>query len=564
MENLNDLTKEENYYYNILEDMLFNGDIDESERNILNKRKEEFKISDSRAKELEDFAKLNNSNSLFEEGKAHYFDKEYDKAIEVLKKAIELNPDKTEYWYRLGISYTKCGQYQLAKESFQKAVKLNSNNKEAEKEILGIPPSISESKATHFKTEGEEDYYKILEDMLLKGDINESERKEEFKISDSRVKELKELVDTLDVIIKNKEKISDSRAKELEELENLINLNSGVSSYNENNKDSENKEENNEVLGITSSISERKAPHFKIDGEKDYYELLVDMLESGTIYGSERGILDKIKDRYGISYNRAKELEDFAKKEILGITSSISESKTPQFETKNEEDYYKLLIDMRFDFEHTSQRDKEILNRNSYGISKKRAKELKRLAIEEIRKLPKNNTLQFKTEGEKYYYELFVDILDKGYITGSERNMLNKIKNEYKIFDVRAKELENFALEKLKPKNDSETSYYRLILDFIKNGYISQSNREILVRRMKRYDISEERAKELEVFAKFYNEKQNIGYAVPTESSENIEKFSFLSDTTYKGLSKITENLVKNMQENILNKTNKLFNSKNE
>ena len=58
MENLNDLTKEENYYYNILEDMLFNGDIDESERNILNKRKEEFKISDSRAKELEVFAKF--------------------------------------------------------------------------------------------------------------------------------------------------------------------------------------------------------------------------------------------------------------------------------------------------------------------------------------------------------------------------------------------------------------------------------------------------------------------------------------------------------------------------
>ena len=558
MENLNDLTKEENYYYNILEDMLFNGDIDESERNILNKRKEEFKISDSRAKELEDFAKLNNSNSLFEEGKAHYFDKEYDKAIEVLKKAIELNPDKTEYWYRLGISYTKCGQYQLAKESFQKAVKLNSNNKEAEKEILGIPPSISESKATHFKTEGEEDYYKILEDMLLKGDINESERKEEFTISDSRVKELKELVDTLDVIIKNKEKISDSRAKELEELENLIKLNSGVSSYNENNKNSE----NNEVF------SESKTPQFETDGEKDYYELLVDMLESGTIYGSERGILDKIKYRYGISYNRAKELEDFAKKEILGITSSISESKTPYFQTKNEEDYYKLLIDMRFDFEHTSQRDKEILNRNSYGISKKRAKELKRLAIEEIRKLPKNNTLQFKTEGEKYYYELFVDILDKGYITGSERNMLNKIKNEYKIFDSRAKELENFALEKLKPKNDSETSYYRLILDFIKNGYISQSNREILVRRMKRYDISEERAKELEVFAKFYNEKQNIGYAVPTESSENIEKFSSLLDAQHKGFSKIIENAVKNrranMQENILNKTNKLFNTKNE
>ena len=455
MENLNDLTKEEKDYYELLVDMLEDGTIDESERNILNKGKNKYQISEERAKELEDFA-------------------------------------KQEYL---------------------------------------------ESKKIKFETEGEEDYYKILEDMLLKGDINESERKEEFKISDSR-------------------------AKELEELENLINLNSGVSSYNENNKNSE----NNEVF------SESKTPQFETDGEKDYYNILEYMLKDGTIDESERFILNKRKEEFKISDSRAKELEDFAKKEILGITSSISESKTPYFQTKNEEDYYKLLIDMRFDFEHTSQRDMRYLKRN--GMSRIRANELKRLAVEEIRKLPKNNTLQFKTKGEKYYYELFLDILDNGYITESERNILNNIKYKYKIFDGRAKELENFALEKLKPnenlkpKNDSETSYYRLILDFIKNGYISQSKREILVRRMKRYDISEERAKELEVFAKFYNEKQNIGYAVPTESSENIKKFSSFLDAQHKVISKIIENSVKNrranMQENILNKTNKLFNTKNE
>ena len=73
--------------------------------------------------------------------------------------------------------------------------------------------------------------------------------------------------------------------------------------------------------------------------EKDYYELLADMLDDGIIYDSERNILNKRKDKYGISDGRAKEIEDFAIKEY-------SESKTPQFETDGERDYYELLVDM--------------------------------------------------------------------------------------------------------------------------------------------------------------------------------------------------------------------------
>ena len=56
---------------------------------------------------------------------------------------------------------------------------------------------------------------------------------------------------------------------------------------------------------------------FNSKQEKNYYELLVDTLEDGKIDASERNILNKRKEKYGISEARAKELEDFAKNEIL-------------------------------------------------------------------------------------------------------------------------------------------------------------------------------------------------------------------------------------------------------
>lgn len=100
------------------------------------------------------------------------------------------------------------------------------------------------------------------------------------------------------------------------------------------------------------------------------------MLDDGIIDDSERNILNKRKEKYGISDGRAKEIEDFAIKEY-------SESKTPQFET----------------------------------------------------------------DGERDYYELLVDMLEDGYISDSGRNILNKRKEKYKISDDRAKELENMAIK---------------------------------------------------------------------------------------------------------------------
>ena len=92
------------------------------------------------------------------------------------------------------------------------------------------------------------------------------------------------------------------------------------------------------------------------------------------------------------------------------------------------------------------------------------------------------------TNEEKDYYELLVDLLENGEISDSERNILNKRKEKYSISDSRASEIEEFAreerLKNLKPQNDSENSYYELILDFMENGIVSESNRKILNKRM--------------------------------------------------------------------------------
>ena len=133
------------------------------------------------------------------------------------------------------------------------------------------------------------------------------------------------------------------------------------------------------------------------------------------------------------------------------------------------------------------------------------------------------------TNEEKDYYELLVDLLDNGEISDSERNILNKRKEKYSISDSRAIEIEEFAkqerLQNLKPQNDSETSYYELILDFMENGIVSESNRKILTKRMEKYGITEARAKELEYFAKQerYLIKEKLNSEYPKQERKNLK-----------------------------------------
>ena len=140
------------------------------------------------------------------------------------------------------------------------------------------------------------------------------------------------------------------------------------------------------------------------------------------------------------------------------------------------------------------------------------------------------------TNEEKDYYELLADMLDDGIIDDSERNILNKRKEKYSISDSRASEIEEFAkqerLQNLKPQNDSENSYYELILDFMENGIVSESNRKILNKRLEKYGITEARAKELEYFAKQeYLESKKVKF----ESEEEKEYYEFIVDLMENG-----------------------------
>lgn len=145
------------------------------------------------------------------------------------------------------------------------------------------------------------------------------------------------------------------------------------------------------------------------------------------------------------------------------------------------------------------------------------------------------------TNEEKDYHELLVDLLDNGEISDSEMNILNKRKEKYSISDSRASEIEEFAreerLQNLKPQNDSENSYYELILDFMENGIVSESNRKILNKRLEKYGITEARAKELEYFAKQeYLESKKVKF----ESEEEKEYYDFIVDLMENGA--ISEN----------------------
>ena len=145
------------------------------------------------------------------------------------------------------------------------------------------------------------------------------------------------------------------------------------------------------------------------------------------------------------------------------------------------------------------------------------------------------------TNEEKDYYELLVDLLENGEISDSERNILNKRKEKYSISDSRASEIEEFAkqerLQNLKPQNDSENSYYELILDFMENGIVSESNRKILNKRLEKYGITEARAKQLEYFAKQeYLESKKVKF----ESEEEKEYYEFIVDLMENGA--ISEN----------------------
>ena len=151
-------TEGEKEYYELLEDMLDNGTIDENGRKLLNKRKIKYGLSDERAKEFEDYIKdrkgisknildsclildkktvddaifnssnEENINDLFEQGKSYYEDGDYEESIKCLSKAVELNPENASNWHWLGTSYNQNCNYEEAIRCLKRVVELEPND----------------------------------------------------------------------------------------------------------------------------------------------------------------------------------------------------------------------------------------------------------------------------------------------------------------------------------------------------------------------------------------------------------------------------------------------------
>jgi tetratricopeptide (TPR) repeat protein len=52
----------------------------------------------------------------------HYKEGYYKKAIDALKKVIEIKPDSPEAYHNMGLAYNKLKEYQNAIDAFEKAI----------------------------------------------------------------------------------------------------------------------------------------------------------------------------------------------------------------------------------------------------------------------------------------------------------------------------------------------------------------------------------------------------------------------------------------------------------
>jgi len=74
--------------------------------------------------ELEAIQELNKGTELMRKG-------DYREAIVILKKAIDLNPEFSEAYYNVGISYEQLGKHKDAIEMFKKTIELSPDNANA-------------------------------------------------------------------------------------------------------------------------------------------------------------------------------------------------------------------------------------------------------------------------------------------------------------------------------------------------------------------------------------------------------------------------------------------------
>ena len=143
--------------------------------------------------------------------------------------------------------------------------------------------------------------------------------------------------------------------------------------------------------------------------------------------------------------------------------------------------------------------------------------------------------MEFQSENEKKYYDFLSKTLKDGVIDDSERKLLNKQKEKYNISDEKALELEEIVRNEYLSLHGintmEEKEYYNLLLDVVEDGAIDRSERDILNSMKDEYNISDERALELEELAKL---------SVKNNSAEII-----IANNTYNG-NKQTNNPVIN------------------
>ncbi|MEA3221991.1 MAG: response regulator [Thermodesulfobacteriota bacterium] len=174
-----------------------------------------------------------------------------------------------------------------------------------------------------------------------------------------------------------------------------------------------------------STNSERsKAAQAVLDEESKYLEELRICFEEGNISDDERRLLERKREKLGISEEWGMKLENIAKA-----------GKAPQYSAEELE----YIDELKFCLETGSISDDErkMLNRtrDKLKIPEKRATEIEE-GIAKSEKAP-----QYSAEELEYIDEL-KSCLESGSISDDERNLLNRKRDKLKIPEARAIELE--------------------------------------------------------------------------------------------------------------------------
>ena len=104
-----------------IESLILSGNYEKAREEIEELKKEAEQKKDERL-----LAKI-----ILGEASLYYIKKNYEKAIEGCKKAIEIKPDMHEAWYNLGVAYNKIDKLNEAIEAYKKAIEIKPDMHEA-------------------------------------------------------------------------------------------------------------------------------------------------------------------------------------------------------------------------------------------------------------------------------------------------------------------------------------------------------------------------------------------------------------------------------------------------